>query len=368
MRIASLLPLFFWVCLLPRTVLAQYKVGDTVIVIHDKAPITVKEKVLQQTFRGLPLKVEAVNGEWLWVSHESTGWISKQHVTTPANAIDEFTEQIRKNPKDSGAYIARGGVWRSKGEIDIAIGDYEEAIQLAPNVHAAYTNRGTCWFDKGEFDKSVSDFGEAIRLNPKSSTSHSNRAESWVRKAEYDKAIADATEAIRLAPSDSWTYRYRGMAYSGKKQFTKAISDYEEALKIDGKRASAYALRGAALAGNGDYARAVEDFNKAMSLDPSDEYVWFVAAQFYATCPDEKFRNGQKAIEYAKKACEKANWNAADFLDTLAAAYAETSDFKKAVEWQTKAVERASEKQKDDFQARLDLYKSGKPYRDEPKK
>jgi hypothetical protein len=55
-------------------------------------------------------------------------------------------------------------------------------------------------------------------------------------------------------------------------------------------------------------------------------------------------------------------------LDTLSAAYAETKDFAKAVEWQTKVVAGAMAADRPQFQARLDLYRSGKPYRDEQKK
>lgn len=359
------LPLIF-LLLACNSAHARYKVGDTVIVIHDKSPITSKEQVLQELPRGLWLKVEGVNGKWLWVSNLATGWIGMQHVTTPSRAIEVFTEQIQQNPQDSGGYVARGMVWDRKGEFENAIGDFNEAIRLAPNHSAAFLNRGVCWTRSGEFDNAIADDTEAIRLYPEDAMAYSNRAEGWVRKAKYDKAIADATEAIRLSPKFSEAYRNRGFAAAGEKQFAKALSDYDEALKLDGKRASAMALRGAAFAGSGDYARALEDFEKALSLDASDEYVWFAVAQFYATCPDAKYRNGQRAVEYAKKACETTNWKSADFLDTLAAACAETGDFKKAVEWQTKAVERASEKQLDDFQARLDLFKSRKPYRMQP--
>jgi hypothetical protein len=54
---------------------------------------------------------------------------------------------------------------------------------------------------------------------------------------------------------------------------------------------------------------------------------------------------------------------------SLAAVYAESGDFEKAKEWQAKAVEMTpDEKNKQDGRARLELYKQGKPYREEPKK
>jgi hypothetical protein len=57
----------------------------------------------------------------------------------------------------------------------------------------------------------------------------------------------------------------------------------------------------------------------------------------------------------------------ANDIDTLAAAYAEAGDFDKAVKWQQKAMDMAEDENTADCKSRLDLYKAGKPYREEPK-
>ena len=69
----------------------------------------------------------------------------------------------------------------------------------------------------------------------------------------------------------------------------------------------------------------------------------------------------------ATKACELYRWKDSTGLATLAAAYAESGDFKQAVEQQKKAIELASEENRAAYLSRLKLYKQGKPYRDEKK-
>ncbi len=80
-----------------------------------------------------------------------------------------------------------------------------------------------------------------------------------------------------------------------------------------------------------------------------------------------ELRNGAKAIEYATKACELMKWQSANYVDTLAAAYAEAGDFDSAVKWQKKAIDLLTGKEpagwKSGFEDRLRQYQSGKPCR-----
>ena len=69
--------------------------------------------------------------------------------------------------KNSLAYYNRGIAWQAKGQLDEAIADYSEAIRLNPKFVRAYYNRGIAWNAKGESDKAIADYNEAIRLNPK---------------------------------------------------------------------------------------------------------------------------------------------------------------------------------------------------------
>ena len=51
------------------------------------------------------------------------------------------------------------------------------------------------------------------------------------------------------------------------------------------------------------------------------------------------------------------------YLDTLAAACAESGDFEAAVKWQTKAIElETNEEDKHGYGTRLTLYQENKPY------
>lgn len=119
----------------------------------------------------------------------------------------------------------------------------------------------------------------------------------------------------------------------------------------------------------GDFGRALAEYDRAIKLDVMSHYMHGDYAWILATCPDQRFRDGKKAIASATQACELTEWRGPMSLDTLAAAYAENGDFAQAVAWQQKAIALlpADSPVRAGYLGRLTLYRAGRPYREEPK-
>ncbi len=75
-----------------------------------------------------------------------------------------------------------------------------------------------------------------------------------------------------------------------------------------------------------------------------------------------ELRQPTEAVELARKACELTGWKDITCLDTYAAALAAGGRMEEAADWQQKALEKASEEEKAEYRARLDLYQAGQAY------
>jgi TPR repeat protein len=150
--------------------------------------------------------------------------------------------------------------------------------------------------------------------------------------------------------------------------------DYHKAVELYQKAADqGYATGQAYLAskyaqGKGvprDYRKALDLFHKALDQGPHpnvfNDFAWFLA-----TCPDDSQRNGKQAVEYATKACALTEWKLANFIGTLAAAYAEIGDFNAAIKYQKQAmgIPDTDYPDRQQMERSIELYGHQKPYRE----
>lgn len=272
--------------------------------------------------------IERYQGNWAWirVNGGQEGWVNRNDVVSLDNAIDHFTRQIRAEPTVAGWYQLRSTAWWEKGDQEMALADITDAIRQSPSDGWLYNSRANIYETKADYERAMADYNEALRHRPNESAIWGNAA--WVRYVlkEYDKAITNATRAIELQRTHARSYRTRGLSRRAKGDDSSAIADFEQAIRFD--------------------------------PHGSDGYKWL--AWVLATSNDRNLRDGKRALELATRACELADWNDYDCLDTIAAAYAQSGDFENAVKYGTQAFELAPASGREFIGKRLEFYKAGK--------
>lgn len=116
----------------------------------------------------------------------------------------------------------------------------------------------------------------------------------------------------------------------------------------------------------GQFTNALGVCREAISSNPKEDWSYNLLAWIKATCPDSSLRDGREAVSAATKACELTQWKEFNWIDTLAAAYAESGDFQRAIQFQEQALRTGNPPDSDrkEMQDRLALYKQSQPYRE----
>src|SRR5262249_6666537 len=85
-----------------------------------------------------------------------------------------FTPPLRLAP-DAAAYRGRGLAYEEEGKYAQAVADYTEAIRLDPRAADAYLHRGDAYFAQDDFDQAITDYDEAICLDPSLAVAYQHR-------------------------------------------------------------------------------------------------------------------------------------------------------------------------------------------------
>jgi TPR repeat protein len=269
------------------------------------------------------------------------------------------------------AMLSLAGSYRAQSvadpQPDIALAWYNKAVNAG--VPGALLSIGFM-FANGEFGepdevKAADYYQQAVDAGVASAAP--SLAYAYVIGAGVEIDYAKARELYETAVAADIPASYVGMGYlyeaglGVEKDIATAVGWYERAANAGDVNAmhrlvalhlqqdeDAQALRWSRLAAATGSAQAYND------------YAWLLA-----TSKSPTLRNGTLALDQASKAVEQND--AASYLDTLAAAYAELGNFEEAVAVQQRALERVSPEEeplKDEFERRLAQYQRNQPWRE----
>jgi tetratricopeptide (TPR) repeat protein len=222
-----------------------------------------------------------------------------------------------------------GLTYRKQGRLEEAMAELKQAVATDPTLAIAYNNLGTVYEEKGMLDEAISEYKKALSINPEYSKAAANLSDAYSKKGSLDDPLSQYQKVLAANPDNAEAHYKLGMMYSTKGRLEEAIFHFRQAITLNPKYVNAY-----------------------------NNLAWI-----YATSPHGGFRNAEQAISLATKACELTNYQNANLLDTLAAAYAAAGNFKKAMEYQSSAIDVSKEEEKPALLKCLEGYKMGQASR-----
>lgn len=117
------------------------------------------------------------------------------------------------------------------GKLSDAIEVYSEVIKKNPKAAEAYNWRGIAYDDLGQTDKALQDFSKAIEISPNYADAYNNRGEIYRKKKMYREAITDYMKAVQLEPNFAEAHYNLGMVNELQNKLAPAATGYENYLK-----------------------------------------------------------------------------------------------------------------------------------------
>lgn len=164
---------------------------------------------------------------------------TKDHDATIAGCAVVIDDAKQKPKGRAAAYFNRGNALLAKGDVDQAIADYDEAIKLDPKNASAYNNRGSVRSEKGDAEGALEDFNTAIKNNARYASAYFNRGNVYAAQGDA-RALKDYDAALKFNRRNVNAYIARGALLLASGATAKARADMRHALALE--RRNAYAV------------------------------------------------------------------------------------------------------------------------------
>jgi tetratricopeptide (TPR) repeat protein len=314
-----------------------------------------------------------------WRAHYILGDLLLTEKGQVDEAITHYEKALELQPGYAPLHINLGNALRQKGQIQPALAHYQKAVELQPGLAEARCNLGDTLLQLGQDDQGIAQFQRALETASHIQNKISDRAALarihlvlanalLFRKGQVDEAIVHYRSALEIQPDLAEAHNNLGTALARKGSQHEAIAQYEAALSLRPDSPEPHNGLGGVLFSQRKIKEAIWHFGRALEIRPNFAHACDSLAWALATAPESAERNGVKAIALARQAEELTNGQNALVIRTLAAAYAESGQFKEAIETARRAQQLAAARNDPllagQIRHQIELYQAGSPYRD----
>lgn len=145
----------------------------------------------------------------------------------------DFSEVIRRKPRDLDALVHRAECRLALGRLEEALADAERACQLEPDDAESLRIRGMCRAALGDSDGALADLDRAMDEGAGDGDSHFYRGLALTDLARWREAVADFTAAIAADPADAEAWLERSCCHEALGDEQAARRDRQAALEIE---------------------------------------------------------------------------------------------------------------------------------------
>jgi tetratricopeptide (TPR) repeat protein len=352
----------------PRLVAAQFGLGRAALARQDYA------RAVEHLERTLTLDPKATVVHYpLALAYRGVGDTARaaahlgQRGTLQIKPDDPLMDELDRLLHSALSYEVSGADALDRGDWKAATDSFRKGIALAPNEPSLHHKLGTALFLSGDARGAVEQFEEALRLSPGFAKAHFSLGVIMASNGQPEQAVAHWFAAIKSEPGYVEARLQLANALRRGGQFAASLPHYDYIIKTDPRVPEAKFGYAAALIRLRRYAEARDRLVAAMSEYPAEPSFAHAAARLFAAAPDDRVRDGKRAMAIIQDLVGSRGLRSSDALETMAMAQAESGQFSSATTWQREAIAAASRAGERGIAERiadnLKLYEAGRPCR-----
>lgn len=157
--------------------------------------------------------------------------------------IDEFSEAIRREPKNDKFYGARGQGYKRIGKFENALADLGVAISINPNRFAYYEVRGNTYLELKRYKEAYQDFSRAVASAPPTYSLYLKQAQSATMLGDCRNALSAAQNALKVKEDDPEALVLLGGAEQSVGMLNESLRHLSRAIEQKPNDGGAYSMR-----------------------------------------------------------------------------------------------------------------------------
>jgi arylsulfatase A-like enzyme/Flp pilus assembly protein TadD len=251
-------------------------------------------------------------------------------------------DQGKDDPKDLIDFHLEYGKISSlllEGKYEEAKAICEKLLSQRPGLARVYHRLGDIAFEQEDIAAAAGYFGKAVEFEPRGMEAHISQRSLGTLLALLDRddeAIVHYEQSLQIQPNQPMVLDNLARLYFRRHKLRQAYDCWNRVLDFE------------------------DDWP-----DVLNNLAWLKAVY-----ENEPFYNLDEAIEMAERACEMTDYKKYQMLDTLGVAYAAAGRFKEAIKTSELALKLARAEEEDEtgaqtVQQHLELFKAGRPYREQ---
>jgi protein O-mannosyl-transferase len=224
------------------------------------------------------------------------------------------------------------------------------------------------WIQTSYWRDSETLFRHALAVTANNDVAENNLGIVFLRQGKVDQALSLLQAAVDLRPDNSPAHENLAKALLQKGQVADALVHYRKLLKLQPDNIEVHNIVGTVLIQQGRIREGVEEWQKVLAIQPDNGNAMSNLAWVFATSPEDPLRDGKRAVQLAEDAMRISGRRIPIIFRTLAAAYAESGEFSKAIQVAQQGIELANSQGNSglatELQGNIALYQEQRPLRD----